>query len=138
MVFRVDGAGNLLWGPQLERHRSLPLTLWAVLPDLRSRFLAKGQAGRGYRAIARNGRVLLASDRPLSELAGQTAQVRFQPWHRVLLPGDPPRRYGVLVCVRTADLPAAGQLLTGRLLADSFACGEVVLAVGGQQVLVFA
>src|SRR5206468_2022091 len=76
-----------------------PFALRAVLCDLRPRFLPKAAVGPGRRAVARNGRVLLCSDRPLDALAGQPASVRLQTWHRAILPGDLPAPYGVLLCV---------------------------------------
>src|SRR5262245_62037945 len=89
----------LLSGPLVES-AGWPLVLHPALCDLRPRFLAKGQVGRGGRAVARNGRVLLAADRPLPELAGRAAHVRLQTWHRALLPGDPPEPHGILLCLR--------------------------------------
>jgi hypothetical protein len=83
-----------------------PLMFSARMCDLRPRFLPKGQAGRGYRAIARNGRILLASEVSLAELAGRTVRVRVQTWHRAILPGDPPEPYGLLLCVRCEEVKA--------------------------------
>src|SRR5947209_19911878 len=74
-----------------------PVVLIARMCDLRPRFLAKGQIGRGYRAIARNGRILLASDVPLPQLDGVVVSVRVQTWHRTILPGDPAEPYGLLL-----------------------------------------
>jgi hypothetical protein len=80
----------------------LPFTIRVHLGDVRSRFIAKGRAGRGYRAVARNGRVLLASSLPLPELTGAEMRVRFQVWHRVILPGEPPQAWGLLLCAGSA------------------------------------
>src|SRR6516162_661200 len=75
-----------------------PLSVCAILCDLRPRFIAKGRVGAGYRAIARNGRILLASRQPLDELVGRAALIRFQTWHRTILPNEAPETYGVLMC----------------------------------------
>lgn len=79
---------------------ALPFALTARLCDLRPRFLVKGEMGRGYRFIARNGRILLASERSLAELAGKTVCLRVQTWHKSILPGETPVPYGLLLCVR--------------------------------------
>src|SRR5205823_14428060 len=92
---------DLLQGSLLTKDGSWPLLLCARLCDLRPRFLVKQRVGPGYRAVARNGRVLLASDRQLVELIGCTAWVRIQTWHRALLPGDRPEPYGILLCIRS-------------------------------------
>jgi hypothetical protein len=120
-----------LGGP-LASAGAWPLSLSAVLCDLRPRFLPKGRAGRGYRSIARNGRVLLCSDRPPAELAGQTAAVRVQLWHRAVLPGDAPEPFGLLLAVRCHAAPPA---FTARL--GKSAAGELWLDVGGGVALGF-
>jgi hypothetical protein len=138
MVFRLDDAGTLLWGTLLDRAGGLPFSIVSLLPDLRPRFLAKGQVGRGYRAVARNGRILLASDRNLAELAGQASRVRFQVWHRTILPGEPPRPYGLLVIVRQTGSTFRPEVLCeSRLVEVGSARGELVLQVGGGTALEF-
>lgn len=137
MIFRLDGTGDLLCGPLLAKAGGLPLTVTAILPDLRPRFIAKGKAGGGHRAIARNGRVLLASDRPLAGLTGQAARVRFQIWHRSILPGDPPAPYGVLMAVRLAEQAAAKDCLRAQLVEAPSPGATLALTVGGGQILDF-
>ncbi|HEV2949452.1 MAG TPA: hypothetical protein VGX70_18900, partial [Gemmataceae bacterium] len=56
---------HLIRGSLLESVDSESIRFGAILGDLRPRFIPKGQIGHGYRAIARNGRVLLASTQPL-------------------------------------------------------------------------
>jgi hypothetical protein len=103
---------DLLGGPLLSAEAPWPLVLRATLCDLRPRFLPKGAVGRaGHRAVARNGRVLLCSDRPVAELAGLAAVVRFQTWHRGLERGEP--------------------LYAARLAPDTEADGDLTLDVGG-------
>jgi hypothetical protein len=103
---------------------------------LRPRFLPKGRAGRGYRAVARNGRVLLASDRLLENLAGRAAAVRLQTWHRVILPGDPPTPHGVLMCVRAIE-ESREAAYEARLSEDAAGPFAFALDVGGERVLEF-
>jgi len=110
-----------------------PFAAAARLCDLRPRFIDKGAAGRGRRAIARNGRVLLCSNVPLAELAGRTVRLRLQTWNRVILPGDPPATYGVVLyasLLEGADLEGF-TLYTTRLVRITEAGGDVALDVGG-------
>jgi hypothetical protein len=121
---------DLLGGPLLSAEAPWPLVLRATLCDLRPRFLPKGAVGRaGHRAVARNGRVLLCSDRPVAELAGLAAVVRFQTWHRAVLPGDEPAPHGLLLCVR--GLERGEPLYAARLAPDTEADGDLTLDVGG-------
>jgi hypothetical protein len=134
-----DHAGWLLGGPLAGGAAPWPFALRAALCDLRPRFLPKTAVGPGRRAVARNGRVLLCSDRPPDALAGQTASVRLQTWHRALLPGDVPAPFGVLLYVRCIDRvpglepPAFGT----RLVPRSEAAGDLHLDLGGGLVLEF-
>jgi hypothetical protein len=114
---------------------SWPLQLTALFCDLRPRFLDKGRVGRTYRAIARNGRLLLASDLPLSELAGRVAHLRLQVWHRAILAGDTPEPYGLLICVRGMTEAEVGPIHQLRLTHAPDPNAEVVLDVGGRQML---
>jgi hypothetical protein len=130
-------AGELLRGP-LWGAGPWPLALEALLCDLRPRFLVKAAVGPSTRAVARNGRVLLCADRPPADLAGTAARVRLQTWHRAILPGEAPRPYGVLLCVR--PLPEAGSAMpafTARLAPRSGPGGALDLDVGGGLVLAF-
>jgi hypothetical protein len=120
------------WSPLLDAASDLPISLRVQLCDLKPRFLPKGTVGRGFRAVARNGRVLLASDTPLAQLAGQVVTMRIQTWHKAILPGDQPAPYGLLVCVRCADVePLYVARLTPRC-EEPFA---LALDVGGEMVL---
>jgi hypothetical protein len=107
----------------------LPLSLMVSLCDLRPRFIPKCKVGRGYRAIARNGRVLLASDCPLVELANRIVCLRLQTWHKAILPGDPPAPYGLLLCVRCKEQATADYV--ARLVPACEEPFDLALAVGG-------
>jgi hypothetical protein len=126
---------ELLSGSRWTAAGTLPLTLYAVLDDLRPRFLPKCRVGRSYRAVARNGRVLLASDVSIPELIGRVARLRLQPWHRAILPGDRPEPFGILVDVRSAERPPSVPLHSGRLVRAEEALAAIVLDVGGGLVL---
>ncbi len=94
---------DLIGGPLLLNSGGLPFSFGAVFCDVRPRMIAKGQVGRGYRAVARNGRILLASNRSLADLAGRVARIRIQPWHRIFLPGEDPELCGLLLHVRCPE-----------------------------------
>ncbi len=124
----------VLWGPLFDAAGSLPISLLVRFCDLRPRFLAKGTVGRGHRAVARNGRVLLASDVALAELANRVLRLRFQTWHKAILPGDRPEPWGVLLCARRANVQPA---YTARLTAPREEPIDLALDVGGEMTLVF-
>jgi hypothetical protein len=110
----------------------------AVLCDLRPRFIPKGRAGKGWRALARNGRVLLCSDLALGDLPDQTALVRLQAWHKTILPGDAPTPFGTLLVVRTQEQLRDGPLWKCRLVKAGEGDGELLLDVGGGMMLMFS
>jgi hypothetical protein len=137
-----DQGGGLLHGPLLDRAGSLPFTIRVVLCDLSARFLAKGRAGRGYRAVARNGRVLLASPMPLSELAHREVRVRFQVWHTAVLPGDAPEPHGILLGARAPlarrTTPDAENVYRAQLVRNVAELFVLELEVGGGMSLAFS
>ena len=126
---------GLLWGPLVSGTPPFPLLLPVRLGDLRGRFLAKGRAGRGYRALARNGRILLAGDRPLGELPDRVVWLRVQTWHRAILPGDRPEPYGILLCVGRSVPPAPAY--DARLVRCPSPTAVLTVDVGGGWVLEF-
>ena len=133
----APGHGELIWGPLLHSAGTSPLCLRTLLCDLRPRFLDKGRAGRGYRAVARNGRVLLASPLPLAELVGRAVRLRLQAWHRAILPGDSPEPWGILLCVHLEDRPGSEPPFTTRLAFPCAGESDLCLDVGGGLVLEF-
>lgn len=128
---------EFVWGPLFTSPQALPLSLDVWMCDLRPRFLAKGRVGHGYRAIARNGRILLATGYPLAEGANRPARARLQVWHRAILPGDRPEPYGLLLCVRAALPPAPGPFYATRLVETPDASFALAVAIGGGQILEF-
>jgi hypothetical protein len=132
-----EHARNLFSGPLAQDGLSWPFVLSALLCDLRRRFLPKGTAGRGHRAVARNGRVLLCSDLPADCLDGRPARMRLQTWHKAVLPGESAAPYGVLLYVRTQGEPLAGEFWTTNLVEVHEAGGDLLLDVGGGMALAF-
>src|SRR5437870_4378628 len=128
---------ELLSGPLFTGAQALPLRLDAWMCDLRPRFLAKGRVGQGYRAIARNGRVLLATDQPLAELVERPAQARLQVWHRAILPGDAAEPYGIVLWMRSDPRSAPCPVYTTKLVRDPAPCCVLAIQLGGGLVLEF-
>jgi hypothetical protein len=140
MVSSLGILETLLAGPLAETH-SLPLVIYAALCNLRPRFLPKGCVGRGHRAIARNGRVLLASHAPVEDLAGRLACVRLQIWHKAILPGDPPTPFGLLLWIREIPHPngVIYQTRLAQLASPADEPGSALhITVGGGMVLNFS
>lgn len=128
---------ELLSGSLFTGAQAFPLHLDAWMCDLRPRFLAKTRVGQGYRGIARNGRVLLATDQPLADLANRPTQTRLQVWHRAILPGDAAEPYGILLCVRSDRHSAPDPSYRTRLAKAPTLGGSLVLELGGGMVLEF-
>jgi len=127
---------SLLHGP-LRESSEWPLALRVRLGSLRPGFLPKGQAGRGYRAVARNGRVLLASDRPLQELTARPADVRLQTWHKRILPAGTLQPWGILLYVRIGAGPDRVPIFDGSLACKGDGIWELAVEVGARLVLGF-
>jgi hypothetical protein len=118
----------------------LPIAVDAYLGDLRPRFLYKGLAGRGHRYVARNGRVLLATERRLDEWVDCLARVRIQPWRRAILPGDRPELYGILIWIgATAATKENSRRVVYRaqLVKSQDVAVEIALDMGGGLVIEF-
>jgi hypothetical protein len=122
---------TLLTGNLLAAVDALPMRLRVMFGDLSSRFLAKGQVGKGYRFIARNGRVMLAADGPLADLVDTVVEARLQVWNRAILPGDIPQPYGLLLCIRRQAGSKPGSVQRGELVAEVSEGCELAIAVGG-------
>ena len=134
---------SILSGPLLESAASKSLLFRAVLCDLRPRFIPKGRVGRGYRAVARNGRVLLASNLSMESLIERDVRIRIQPWRKAILPEERPETHGVLMCVRCLDPAPPSEKTRSRayrawLVNETLTNAELVLDVGGGMKLVFA
>jgi hypothetical protein len=127
-------ASELLHGPLTA---AWPISLRAVMCDLRPRFIRKCQVGRGYRAVARNGRVLLASKWDLPELAGREVQVRVQAWHKMILPGEPAEEWGVVVWIGAARVSDVERPFAARLVKVGRGHSVLGLEVGGGMSLNF-
>lgn len=132
-----DGVLELLHGRLRPAAGDWPVRLAVRLGEMRPAFLAKGRAGRGHRAVSRNGRVLLASDRPLAGLVGRVARLRMQTWHLRLLPGDPATVHGVLLYVEAADNADTLPAFDVRLCRSGQGNAELALDVGGRLMLAF-
>jgi len=128
---------GLLSGTLPAAEQTLPIRFWALLCDLRARFLAKGRVGTRYRFISRNGRILLATDAALEELAGQIVEARLQIWHRAILPGDKPEPYGFLLCLRSKLVCLPPPLYRADLVAAPNGSCALAIDLGGRLWLEF-
>jgi hypothetical protein len=131
---------NLIWGDLLDTDPPVArLVLRVVLCRLRPALISKGRVGKHHRAVARNGRVLLASALALDELEGQEVTLRVAPWHRRVLPGDAPRPEGVLLCAwpgRPAPAVRDAQALHRAVVAGAAdPAGVLHIDLGGLRVL---
>jgi hypothetical protein len=135
MFIELELLDELLQGPAWSTARAWPLTLTVRCCDLRPRFISKGRVGRHYRAIARNGRVLLASDVTLAELVDTIACLRMQTWHSAILPVDRPSPRGILLVFRRSEQETA--MFETRLSGLSAEPCELGIDVGGGSRLEF-
>src|SRR5437773_84201 len=101
-LFPRSAVGGPLLGPSPDRLEH-GLCLDVRLCDLRPALISKGGVGRHYRAVARNGRVLVASPLPPADLAGRVVRLRLSYWHRRILPGEAPEPFGLLLVVRPLE-----------------------------------
>ncbi|MFL5241718.1 MAG: hypothetical protein ACJ8FY_06390 [Gemmataceae bacterium] len=127
---------KLLWGPLASDVGCLPLLLDVILCDLRPRMLAKCRVGKGYRAISRNGRILLAAPAPLEDWAGQPTRLRLQVWHKAILPGDRLEPFGLLMSLRKLET-IQGSMFKASLLPQPGENFALALDLGGNTVMEF-
>jgi hypothetical protein len=136
MSISTPGISGLVHG-RLFTSGNWPLILEARWCNVRPAFIPKGQVGRHYRAISRSGRILLASDRSLAELAGRLVRVRLQTWHKVILPGTRAEPYGILLCVQEISAPGPGPYYEATLGEPGDDNADLSLEVGALRVLEF-
>jgi hypothetical protein len=136
---------DLIWGTRVAGWESGPvdsLCFQAILCDLRPRFIPKCRVGGGYRAVARNGRVLLASNLPMESLIERKVAIRLQLWRKIILPGTKPEAYGVLMCARGLD-PGVRSGFEGQavyhscLVSEPPSAADLAVDLGGGMALVF-
>ena len=133
---------SIISGPLLKLAGPESLRFQAVLCDLRPRFIPKCRVGRGYRAVSRNGRVLLATNSPMDELIEREVEIRLQPWRKVILPGQRPEIYGVLMCTRCLDSDHLSGLKNEAaydscLVKEAQSAANLAVDVGGGMSLLF-
>lgn len=112
-----------------------PLSFAVRLCALRPAFIPKGKWGRGFRAVARNGRILLACHAPVDRLAGEVAEARLQTWHRAVGPSVR-GACGILMCVRAGPAGYPGTHFIGCLSRGLDERREAGLELGGGRFLV--
>jgi len=133
----------LLGGLLLEQNDVLPaegLQMTTALGDLGRAFIPKGGVGRHYRAVSRNGRVLLATDRPLEECGNRIVWLRIACSHRQILSDDESCQWGVLLVAWTPpELSAAASprpvVYEAHISRDLAPGAELSIDLGGLRVL---
>jgi hypothetical protein len=129
-----------LW-EELEASRRPSISLEVSLCRLERSFMLKGQVGRHFHSISRNGLVLLLSSRPVEELDNLQLHLRLSIWHRSHLPREPATPWGILLFAQASAAPYGlnrepPTLLT--TLADSHATAAALsIELGGARVLNF-
>jgi ferredoxin len=118
---------------------SLPLEV--CFCHLERAFVPKGQVGRHFRSISRNGMVLMLSPRPTYELDDQQLHLRLLIWHRSHLPREPATPWGILLFARASkatDGPKSERSIFVVALEDSHdATAALSAELGGARVLNF-
>jgi hypothetical protein len=78
----------------------------------------------------------------MESLIEREAAIRLQPWRKIILPGDRPETYGVLMCalcLGTSDLTGLQQTAAYRssLVTDAPSTVDLVMKLGGETMMVF-
>lgn len=118
---------------------SLPLEV--SFCSLGPSFIPKGKIGDYFQAISRNGLVLLVSPELAREISGLSARLRISVWRRIILPGDSPTPYGLILSTRTLKTEAKRAekrvLMSTSLDASHSAGAALSIELGGQRILNF-
>lgn len=140
MPFLRSIAQGPLWR-EMEKSSRTSLSIETTLPPLSPAFLPKGQMGRHFRAVSRNGQVLLMSPQPLGEMEHRRVRLRVSIWHRAHLPREAPGPWGLLLFARALEVSAGPGVqfpVLAAALGGAHAC-EAALSVelGGGRFLNF-
>ena len=101
-------------------------------------FIPKGRVGRHARSISRSGLILLMDARPRQTLDSGAAEVHLGIWRRVVLPGQPPEPYGIVLVLRAPQRAGrAGTIFQARLGQGAAPGAALCLDVGAGQLLSF-
>lgn len=102
-------------------------------------FIPKGRIGRHFRAISRNGLILLMSSLGTGSFESLPAELRLSTWHQRIFKESAPEPYGVLMILRplAAVRPSldSRQYCSMALGASADADAELVLDPGGNKFL---
>lgn len=134
---------KIAFGPlcPLTLDSSEPVLLDVELCSLNGAFIPKGRVGRHYRAISRNGLILLLSPQPLNNYQDSLVQLRMSVWHRASLPGQTPSPWGILLCVRDRHFPPdekpTQSLLKATLAPARHPSAKIALDLGGERFINF-
>jgi hypothetical protein len=135
---RPDVVAELLGGRLASVDAGWPLCLRVVSCGLGNVFRIKPSETRGYRAVARNGRVLVATRLPLTDLKDRTVTLRIQTWNRRILTGDPARPWGILLCIEDVVKHDARPHDRVSVLSQPPANAALHIELGGRRWLAFS
>jgi hypothetical protein len=127
-----------LWD-ESEASRRASLLLNVTLPPLGPAFIAKGKVGRHFKAISRNGLVILMSTFPPRDVPNSTAvRLRVAVWHRSHLQHEPATPYGLLLHAQvlqiTGTLPH-DRVYRAEVTASHSSDAALSLELGGERFL---
>lgn len=143
MSFLRSIARGPLWR-EIENSWRTSHWLEAALPPLGAAFISKGKIGRHFRAVSRNGMVLLIGAEQHAEISAARMRLRMSIWHRAHLPNEAAEPWGILLYAQRGEangpaaIPAAGHRgLIASLDADHAPDSALSIELGGQRVLNF-
>ncbi len=135
---------SVVWGPLWNAFREsgqTSLAVDAILCSFGRAFISKGQIGVHYRAISRNGLVLLVSPDPPSRLDGVRARLRLAVWHRAFLRNEPAEPWGILLHATpqiSRHAEGVSDLLQAAIEREALRAAALSIDLGGERILNFA
>lgn len=140
MNFLRSIARGPLWD-DIENASRTSSWLDVALPPLGPAFISKGKMGRHFRAVSRNGLVLLICAEPHPEIGAKRMRLRLSIWHRAHLPGEAAEPWGILIyaqrCQGNGSPAIANRSLMALLDDDHAADCALSIELGGRRVLNF-
>jgi hypothetical protein len=143
---KISLAGSLASGPlwvEFESSAQSSLRFDAAFCPLGSCFIPKGNIGRHFQSISRNGLILLMSTTPAREFGqGALVHLRLSIWHRAHLPGEAAAPYGLLLHAQDLEPveshASAGPLYRAEIAPAPLSTRVLSVALGAGRFLNFA
>ena len=127
-----------IWKDFEEAHRS-SILLDAALPCLAPAFESKGRIGRHFRAVSKNGQVLLLTPREAGEMEDAITRLRLSIWHRPNHSGEKPEPWGISLCAlaNCTGFAAQPRLLFAKLDHGQARGAALSIALGDERFVNF-